>query len=222
MAGTAILQGLNKNIPRYFLAHFHGEEALGIFCVLVTPLMAGTILTRALNQATCPRLSRQFVSNRLDAFRRLFRLRMGLCLLLGLFGIVVVVLAAEPVMQRFARPDYARHWDLLIYFMIAATMTYFSGGLETALVAVRRIRPLVPLMSLAVLTSVGTCWFLVPRFALHGAAVALAVSKVPYLLVGLLILSRIVDRQAEANHNKREAGAARPLVSDEKAPLCAE
>ena len=112
----------------------------------------------------------------------------------GVGGVVLVWLVGRPLLLFLFQPEYAQHADVLLYVMIAAGVTYVAGLLDTTMIAVRCIRPLFPLMVLTIVTALVACCLLVPSYGLAGAGMALAISKVPLVVVGLWLLRRFTQK----------------------------
>ena len=196
LGGTSLLISLNTNIPRYFVAEI-GEYELGIFGAIAALMAAGITLMRALDQASCPRLAQHYSAGKTREFRTLFVRLMLLYSALGAAGLAAAWFAGEALLTVLFRPEYAAYRDVLLYVMLAATTAYFAGAIHTALISVRCIRAQVPLLFLNTLAALIACYFLVPLNGLSGAALALAASKVPYVVVGLVLLFRVTQPQPE-------------------------
>lgn len=204
IGGTALLSSLNKHIPRYFIAGQLGVAPLGIFGTLASLMMAGTTISRALNQASCPRLAKHYGGGNARGFQKLFGKLLSFHVAAGVAGTVLVWFAGRPLLSLLFRPEYAEHADVLVYVMTAAGITYVAGLLDTAMIAVRCIRPLFPLMVLTIVTASAACYTLIPQYGLVGAGMALAISKVPLVIVGLVLLRRFTRQRL----HRAEAGFA--------------
>lgn len=198
IGGTALLSSLNKHIPRYFIAHELGVYELGIFGALATLMMAGTTVSRALNQASCPRLAKLYAAGDARGFRRLFGKLLGFYVAAGVGGVAVVWVAGRPLVAVLLSSEYALHVDVLVYVMAAAGVTYVAALLDTAMIAVRCLRPLLPLMCSTIVFAAAGCFWLIPRYGLTGAGMALAFSKVPMVIAGLWLLHRFLQRESPA------------------------
>lgn len=205
VGGTALLSSLNKHVPRYFIAHQLGMYELGIFGALATLMMAGTTVSRALNQAACPRLARLYAAGDIAGFRRLIGKLTLFYLAAGLAGVLMVLFGGRPLIRLLFQPEYAAHYELLLYVMIAAAVTYVASLLDTAMIAVRCLRPLVPLMLLTIAAVAGGCWLLIPRYGLSGAGMALALSKLPLVALGWYLLSGSYLKESVGDRSVDEA-----------------
>ena len=190
LAGTTLLVSLETYIPYYFVAHYWGVSQVGIFGAIAALITAGGTVTRAINQITIPRLASHYRSGQLADFRQLLGRILCGYLVLGVLGVAAVPLVGRPLLSFLFRPEYAAHTQLFLFVMIAAAAAYLSGAITTSMIAVRLIGRQLPLRCLTVLTSFGICWWLVPQHGLVGASMALIFAKIPFVVIGLIMLWR--------------------------------
>ena len=206
---TGMLVSLNTNFPRYFVEQFGGEAQLGIFGVLCAPLYAMHTLTKSLESSASSQLAKRHTSGDVRGFRRLFWQLMATHTAIALVGVAVAWKFGRPLLTLLFSADYAEHVDVFVTIMWATLVATSAGVLMTALIAARFIQIQLPLITVTSLASLAACWWLVPRFGMQGAAWSLAVSKLPYLAVGLWLIVRISDRRAKD---------ISPLVGDKSDP----
>jgi O-antigen/teichoic acid export membrane protein len=190
LAVSTLLVSLNTSIPRYFVAHYESLSALGIFGAITALMTAGGTISRALNQASSPRLARYFSQGHAAAFWSLFVKTLLMYAALGLGGVALAAVAGRPLLTLLFQPEYAEHSDVLLLVMIALAVAYLAGGVTSAMVCVRCIYPQLPLLLLTTAASLLACYLLVPTGGLRGAATALAISKVPTVIAGVVLLRR--------------------------------
>lgn len=189
LGGAALLGSLNTSIPRYFVAHYEGLRELGTFGAITALMLTGANVGRALNIAVAPRLARYYANANMMAFSRLVIKLAIFYVVLGAVGVAVVPLVGEALLTILFQPEFAEHQDVLLYAMLGLWIAHFAGLTRTLLIATRRIRSLVPLTSLSVAATLILCWFLVPSHGIAGAAIALAVGKLPAALGGILLVT---------------------------------
>ncbi len=194
LGGTSLLISLNTNIPRYFVAEI-SEYELGIFGAIAALMAAGITLMRALDQASCPRLAKHYAAGETREFRTLFNRLMLLYFTLGITGLATAWFTGSALLTVLLGLEYAAYQDVLSYVMLAAMTAYFAGAIHTALIVVRCIRAQVPLLFLSTLASLTACYFLVPSNGIAGAALAMTVSKIPFIVVGLVLLRRVTQQR---------------------------
>jgi O-antigen/teichoic acid export membrane protein len=190
LAVVTLLISLETNIPRYFVTHQFGLADLGLFGAITALITAGGMFTKAMNQVAAPRLAATFHSGDFSGFRRLLGRILAACLALGLIGLAMVPLIGWWLLGMLFGADFSGHVDLLMMVMLAAAVAYLSGALTTAMISIRAIGSQLPLRLVTVATSLIGCLWLVPRFGLLGAAMALVVAKVPFVIASLVIVLR--------------------------------
>jgi O-antigen/teichoic acid export membrane protein len=184
-----MLVALGNNIPRYFVEHYWGEGALGIFGALLYLGLAGTTVIGALGQAATPRLSRYYAAGQTAAFYVLLFKLAAVGATMGAIGVVVARIAGIPILRALYGPEYAAQSVILLWLMVAATISYVASLGGYAITAARYFRIQIPLFAVVAGTSAAMCFWLVPRAGLLGAAISLLVASVVQLLgEGLVIV----------------------------------
>jgi O-antigen/teichoic acid export membrane protein len=200
---------LSTNIPRYFVESYVDQAALGIFGAIGYLSVAGTMAVGALGDSVTPRLARDYACGRRREFG-LFVLRLaGLGAALGAAGVLVAVVAGRPLLKILYGPVYAERTDVLILTMIAAGLGYVASFSGYAVTAARFFRAQLPLFAAVALVTALGCWWLVPRWGLRGAAVALALSALTQLLGSGLILLYALRANPDDESSLRADGLSR-------------
>ena len=212
LGATGMLVSLNTNFPRYFVERFGGTAELGIFGALCAPLYAMHTLTKSLESSASAQLARLHASGDVRGFRRLLGRLMATHTAVALAGVVVARMFGRPLLTLAFNADYAEHVDVFVEIMWATLVATSAGVMMTALIAARRIQIQLPLIAVTSLAALVACWWLVPKFGMHGAAWSLAISKLPYLAVGLWLIMRMSDQRT---------GGVSPLVADKIDPAAA-
>lgn len=223
---TGMLVSLNTNFPRYFVEQFDGKAELGIFGVLCAPLYVMHTLTKSLESSASAQLAKLHASGDVRGFRRLLGRLMATHTTVALAGVAVAWLFGRPLLTLAFNADYAEHVDVFVAIMWATLVATSTGVMMTALIAARFIQIQLPLITVTSLVSLVACWWLVPRFGMHGAAWSLAISKLPYLAVGVWLVARLPIRRAEgvsppSDHSTNPAQSFGGLTSSARqdAPL---
>ncbi|RMG35843.1 MAG: lipopolysaccharide biosynthesis protein [Planctomycetota bacterium] len=190
LGATVFLIQLNQNVPRYFLEEFRGLRELGIFGAIAGAIAAGATISEALQQATAPRLARHYAEGDVDAFRRLLARLIMLCGGLGLVGAAIAATCGRWILAIVFTPDYARFSHVFVMLMIAAAVLYVCGVLMTTLIAMRIVHSQLPLLALSATAALVLSALLIPRWGMFGAAVSLALSRLPFLLVAVVLIFR--------------------------------
>lgn len=180
-----MLISLNTNVPRYFIEHYLGERELGIFAAISYLMVAGNLIVNALGESACPRLAKYYSMRDAVAFRTLLLKLVGVAALLGGSAILVAWVAGKEILTMLYRPEYAQQAELLVWLMVAAAIGYIASFLGYGITAAQYFRVQMPLFVGVTGTSALTCLWLLPRFGLKGAAIALIISALVQIVIML-------------------------------------
>jgi O-antigen/teichoic acid export membrane protein len=180
---AAAFSALAAGTPRYFIGHFWGASALGVFGALSYTLMPGTILTGAMSQAAAPQLARACQRGHHHTVRALAGRLASIAIVMGMGGFTLAWARGEEILLLLYGPAYAGQKHLLLWLILAGIAGNLSSiAAYTAAATRAHARLTVPYLALAVVAA-GSSAALVPAYGLVGAAWAgLATS-----LCGLLI-----------------------------------
>jgi O-antigen/teichoic acid export membrane protein len=198
---TALMISLNVNIPRYFVSHYQTVSELGVFAVLSSFIVAGDVVANATHQACSLRLAHFLNDGDQASFWRLFGKAVLFDILLGCAGIAIAVCFGRSVLLVLFGPEYSHHWDALVYTMLAAIVAYLGGLAYTTLIALRAIRRLFVFQSISTVTTLVFCYALVPVFGISGAAIALALGKLPQMLLCMSLIRSQVNTSPRNHEN---------------------
>jgi O-antigen/teichoic acid export membrane protein len=171
---VGVLASLNANVPRYFIEHYWGEQALGYFASAAYLQVAGNTFILALCQSAAPRLARYYRSSRDELLQLITRMVVAAGSF-GLAGILVAVFFGRRLLELFYRPEYAQYHRLLVWLMVAGAVNYVVSVLCQVMTASRILKPQLVLFFLTTLVIGVSSGFFVPRFGLEGAAYAMIV-----------------------------------------------
>ena len=97
---------LSNYIPRYFVANFSGEAALGIFGAIGYLSIAGTMAVGALGESAVPRLARCYAQGQTAAFALLLLKLAAIGGAIGAAGIAIALVAGPQILMLYG-PAYA-------------------------------------------------------------------------------------------------------------------
>ena len=190
MGVVALLTSLQTNVPRYFVEEQMGKAELGIFCAITALMTVGITMMRALDQSCIPRLAKLHAAGRFREFRWMFLKLIAIYLFLGVAGVWMARLFGRELLTILFQAEYASHTDVFETTMQAVVAAYLVGALSSALMAARCIPAQLPMLVLSLLTAIGSCLWLVPEYGLWGASMSMVLCKLPYLLIGSVLLWR--------------------------------
>lgn len=171
-----IIIALVANLPRYFIEHYLGIHALGVFGAIACLTIAPTLLVVAMGGAISPRLAKYYAARNLRAFGRLVISQMIVLTGMGLGAVLLMALLGHAILSLLYDAQIAAHTRLAVYLTITAALLNFNAPLHRSLDAMRcfwshvAVRLLGLLLLLALLPPFITNW------SLEGAAWAMILS----------------------------------------------
>jgi O-antigen/teichoic acid export membrane protein len=179
---ATLLISLTSNLPLYAMQHYWGERELGFFAAMASLMMAGNLVVSALGQSAVPRLAKHYADGDDAAFRGLLLRLVGAGALLGMLGVVLALVAGRQILTLLYRPEYANYPIALVWLMVAAAIYNVASLLGYGMTAARYFRPQMPLFAVVAGVVALGCLWLVPRYGVQGAALALVMSALTQLL----------------------------------------
>lgn len=212
---TAALMSLASNMPRYVIPAAFDEELLGIFVSMAVVLQAGGLVFRAVEQPAIPRLA--LAIHHHDG-KRFWTLLGSLCLIFSAIGLVGACgswLAGGHLLNVMFTRQFLMMGGVLASMMLATVVGQIAGMVESSMIAARVIGVQVPMHCITVATCFALSNLLIPRLELYGAVLALAICRIPFMLIGVLLLRR------KLSHGQVEADRMQILNVDKSADLVA-
>lgn len=170
LMATLSFQLLNY-ADRYFLQHFRGEEAVGVYTFFAgIANVIHVIVFTGVCQILFPRLISSYQSGQFDTYRHnrqlLTRGIIGLGLVLGILALVLI----RPVLDFLNRPVYTSEIDVFMIMVGSVVALCLSYIPHYALFVRRHDRPIIVVGILALVVALGMNTLLVPRMGIPGAA----------------------------------------------------
>lgn len=185
---TAALISLTSNIPRYTIPSILDEDTLGVFVSLAVVLQAGNLVFRSVEIPTIPRLA-HFIDRRdRRNFWLLLARAIGLFAVVGLAGVLVGHFFGEQILVGVFGPAYTGFGRLLTLMILCTTFSQFAGMIESSLIASRITAVQIPMHCVTALSCLGLCVWLIPGWRLYGAAFAVTLCRLPFVVIGLLLI----------------------------------
>lgn len=185
-----MLNSLNVNIPRYALEFLSGTREVGIFAALAYLQIGEGAIINALGQSATPRLARGFAGREHGAYWSLLKRLLAVGTVAGGLGVFVAVVAGPAILTILYRAEYAAYNDAFVWLMAGTVFANIAAFAGYGLTAARSFRAQIPLLLWESVIMGVTCWLLIPKFGLVGAAVAYLIAKVFLMLSSLLLLRR--------------------------------
>lgn len=186
---TAVIISLNSNVPRYFIASFSSAYMVGVFCAIATVMTFGNMVHRSIEQYASPTLAAYVAQGDNQGFWRFIYRIITMYLAGGTVAMLTSLGTGHFLISIILNPAYAIFSHLLTLFILAIMVGLVAGVIYSAMIACRLIRWQVPLQLVSLTVSVVVCYLLVPSYGVWGAALALCISKLPFIAFGLALLS---------------------------------
>jgi O-antigen/teichoic acid export membrane protein len=187
--GIVVLLGcLNSSIPNFFIKSALGERDVGIFAAIGFAVSVGNMAVVSLGQSAFTRLARSYAAENYRAFGSLLGKLLAFGAILGVCGMVTSKLAGRQILTILFRPEYAQRADLLPWVMAAGGVLFMAQFLGFGMTAANFYKSQVVLNVAANLSLFISCYWLVARYGLLGAILAMLIAAVVQLAASILVL----------------------------------
>ena len=197
---VALLSSLANNVPRYFIGHELGLEALGYFTAVAAPYSAVTRLVSAVAHSASARLARKYQQNARRSFLMLLIKLGGIGFAIGSLGMVAAAALGEEILTILYSPAYAQYKTVFALVMFGAFLRVLSNLWQFGIIAARRFWTQFLLQSIVILVAVIGNAVLVPSFGLTGAAIAVILVAATHFCSVLTINSFLIRKMSILNH----------------------
>lgn len=191
------LGSLNANLPRYFVEHYMGLAAQGVYSSLAYCVTATGLIVLALSQSVTTNLAHLFATGELKGFLRLLAKLCGLGLLMPAVGVPAALLWGKSLLVLIYSPEYGDHAKLLALMVGAAGVTTIAAFILCGMSAARMFREQVPVYIATITVCALSASMLVPRFGLAGAAESVLLASMSTALGGILVMQGAIRRLAD-------------------------
>jgi O-antigen/teichoic acid export membrane protein len=185
LAIHCVLQSLVENVPRYFIEAHNGTRVLGMFSAIAALISAGGTVVSALGQSAYPRLALLNARDAKGAFDRLLIRLMLVAGTIGALGVLAAALFGREILTLLYKAQYTAFAPEFVWLMVAGGIGYVAQFPGYALSACGRFALQVPLIGSVAVTAMVASFYIVPRYSLRGAAMALALAAIVQLAGGL-------------------------------------
>lgn len=171
---SSAVGSLQTNLPRYVVAVSLGHSALAVFTALAYIPTLGNLIVNAVAQASLPVLARDLRAS-MSQYRRRLRGLVQAGVGVAAVSTIATLLVGRTVLTAVYGTDIATHFDVLLWLMLAAAVSYSFVFLGTAATARLRFGSQLLISSAALLTVAVSIGPLVTRYGLVGAGYALCI-----------------------------------------------
>jgi len=192
---VVLLTTLSINLPRYFIQTYMQEGPLGIFVAVTYFTVVGATVVDALGQSISPRLSRLIATGQKRQYLSLLIKSALASVCLGTFGIAVTSLFGRFLLTIAYNAEFAEYQNILVWAMVAATISYVGAFLTCGLTAARQFTIQAPLAFSVTIVTLICCYFLVPRYGLLGAIWSVTVAATVRSISAMGVLPWAMNRR---------------------------
>ena len=210
LGGVVALLSLNVNVPRYFVQHYLGESALGLFAAAAYPMVLGDTLMSSLVQSASPRMAKYHAAGDGPAFKALLIRLTLIGVLTGLAAVGVVLVAGRQILTWLYRPEYASQTAVFVWVVVAVSLRYTYVFIGVAVTAMRHFLVQFYLRVGVFLFLMAVSPLLIVRFGLLGGAIALVIVTAVEGAVWLSIGYEYVWKWTRSSSSLPASGARAP------------
>lgn len=167
----------NIYVPKYFIKYYMGIEPLGYFASILYVLNGIGQLANAVGMGTSPRLAMYYIENQ----KRYWILLCGLLLvvlLIGASATLVSVLIGRNILEFVYGTAYGHYKEVFVWLMFSGIFMFMNSILYYGMIASRKVKIQVPLVTFIGIVGCFLNYRLVPRYGLLGAAWAILLVRI--------------------------------------------
>ena len=186
---VALLGCLYTSIPNFFIQHALGDREVGIFAAIGFVVSVGNMAVVSLGQSAYTRLARSWNTGNLGAFSALLGKLLLFGAAIGLSGVLLSNWAGREVLTLLFRPEYGKRADLLPWMMAAGGVLFMAQFLGFGLTAANFYYSQVVLNVASNLSLMAGCYWLLERWGLLGAILAMLIAAAVQLIGSVMVLA---------------------------------
>ncbi len=169
---VALVISLNTNIPRYFVEHYLGKEALGVFSALVWLVTIGNMFINSIGQSISAHLAKAYSSGDFKKFMEYSVKSVVMAFIIGVVGLLLSYLIGKNVLTILYGKNFAQYDTLLIMISFAAMFSYITVIMGHIITAMRKFRIFLPIYLVVTVIITISCILIIPKYGLFGSTIA--------------------------------------------------
>ena len=193
------LAAVNLNIPRYFIEWDLNKHDLGIFSALASLVGAGNLVIAAFASCTIVGLANAWATGDKRQYRSLSLRFLAISAVMGSAGVFVALLGGDRLLAMIFGSDYVGNAAVLAHIMIAGALGYLVSAQGYTMTAARKLFQQIPALLAAAAVTGLSCWYLVPKRGLTGAADSWVLGLVFLLAWNTILLARMGVRSTPSS-----------------------
>ncbi len=183
----SLVIGINSlvgSVPRYFIADYINESALGIFAALFYLTIVGSTIMGAMGHSASPRLAKLYLLGDVPGFKKLLWKLIAIAISTGIFGLLLALAVGR---YYFPFPGESHTDDFPVAYGRTGPM-YITTMLGVGITAMRRFHIQVPLPLVNLAFTTVAAALLIPRFGLEGSGQVVFLSACFAMLSAFVVI----------------------------------
>lgn len=186
-------------IPRQLLENMHGEEALGYYGTMATPVVVIQVLATSIFNPMLNDLTELYVKKDISAFLK----KLGKSFLL-LLGIVAVCVAGIALFGEFAVKlifgERFSEYTYLMYGMVGCTAIYVVSWMcSNILIIARKLKECMVASLCGLALSIGSARFFINAFSLNGVSYCVITAYLLHVVICAFVIAKLLKDRRENN-----------------------
>lgn len=194
---TVMLISLQTNMPRYFIEHYQSIEKVGIFTIFYYFIIIGGIFISSICQYLSPYYSISWNKKNYTLF---FKYTGYSWLIAGFFGLcayIVTYFFGNYLISLIYGNKFSEYTSILNILMIAGVFVYLSIVNGYTMTSIKIIKAQVPMFLFLLILTIICSWYLIPKYALVGAAwVSVITAFAQFVMSSMILANKIRGKYA--------------------------
>lgn len=185
---TVMLVSLQTNLPRYFIEKYDAIESVGVFTIFYYFVVIGGIVINSVCQYLSPLYAQSWHEASKKHFFKLFNMSYLIAGSFGLFSLIITYFWGGELLSLVYGDKFNHELATLNIIILSGIFTYLSVVNGYTMTSLKIIKVQIPMFLGLIAITFVSCFLLIPKYHLIGAAWVGLISSLSQFLIGLLIL----------------------------------
>jgi O-antigen/teichoic acid export membrane protein len=185
---TVMLVSLQTNLPRYFIEKYDSIESVGVFTVFYYFVVIGGIAINSVCQYLSPHYAQSWHEASKRHFFKIFNMSYLIAGSFGLISFVITYFWGGELLNLVYGDKFNHELATLNIIILSGIFTYLSVVNGYMMTSLKILKVQVPMFLGLIAITFVSCFLLIPKYHLIGAAWVGLISSISQFLVGLSIL----------------------------------
>ena len=192
---TTLFPIVVTSLPRVYLDRYYDSELLGYYGNVSTPTVLITAIVPNILIPFMTLYGQWFLERKFRKLLKGFAISIVGTIGLGLVCMLGVFLLGKPVMAILFTKEIVDYVWYLYPLIIEAVIYAFSMCGNSILISMRRNREILVFATVALLTCLFTCSFLVKKYDIMGAIVTMAIAYLAQFICQIVLIVRLLTKK---------------------------